>query len=98
MFFYAGYCVLDAKISMQKHLIKWPVLSAPPVGTTLMTTLGTRGNHAFLSPTMPPQQTTDPAARLIAILDKALTTSPNQSYLHFWATAFDLDVKSVPDI
>lgn len=43
-------------------------------------------------------QTTDPAARLIAILDKALTTAPNQAYLNLWATAFDLDVKSVPEI
>ena len=50
------------------------------------------------NPTMSTLQTTDPAARLIAILDKALTTSPNQAYLNLWATAFDLNVKSVPEI
>lgn len=39
--------------------------------------------------------TTDPAARLITVLEKAVRTSPQHSYLHFWATAFDIDAKDV---
>ncbi len=47
---------------------------------------------------MPPRQITDPAARLITILEGALQTKPHTSYLQFWANAFDLDPKNVPDI
>ena len=47
---------------------------------------------------MPPQQSTDPAARLITILQAAVQTRAHTSYLQFWATAFTLDAKNVPAI
>jgi hypothetical protein len=47
---------------------------------------------------MPPQQSSDPAARLITILQAALQTRPNTTYLQFWATAFNVDAKNVPAI
>ncbi len=63
-----------------------------------MTTLGMDEKFCFPTSTMTPPQTTDPAARLITILEAAVQTRAHTSYLQFWANAFGLDAKDVPAI
>jgi hypothetical protein len=44
------------------------------------------------------QETTDSAARLIAILRSGLTAPQGQPWLNFWATAFNLPAENILDI
>jgi hypothetical protein len=48
----------------------------------------------FLLTIIEPQQITDPAGRLIAILQADLQAKSGHSYLQFWATAFKVYVKN----
>ena len=47
---------------------------------------------------MEPPHTTDPAARLIAILQAGLQAQPGDTYLRFWAVAFNVDANNPVDI
>src|ERR1051326_2544974 len=47
---------------------------------------------------MTTQSVTDPAARAVKILQLALQTQAQRSFLHFWANAFAVDPKNVVEI